>query len=62
MLIQIDLPYACFGIVVRHGKVIDAAPIGNWMVGKLWKDIKPWIAKKNGKYECTQGGLDGQEI
>lgn len=46
--IWVSLPYATFGIEVDGGRVIDAAPIGNWMIGKDTKFIREWIAKKKG--------------
>jgi len=50
MEILVDLPYACYGITVSNGIVIDAAPIAKWMLGKNWNDIKYWILMKNGKF------------
>lgn len=47
--VWVSLPYATFGIQVSGGKVIDAAPIGNWMIGKDTQTIKGWINKKGGK-------------
>lgn len=47
-LYQVTLPYACFGIEVSGIKVIDAAPIGKWMVGKNFVYVCEWIAKKHG--------------
>jgi len=60
MLVQIDIPYACFGITVKHGVVIEAAPIGKWMIGKPWKDIKVWVNKKKGKCVCMHNPPGGQ--
>lgn len=49
-LFQIDLPYACFGIEVKDNKkIINAAPIGKWMIGKDLHKITIWVAKKGGK-------------
>jgi hypothetical protein len=46
---QVTVPYACYGIVVSRGKVIEAAPIANWMVGKSEQFVSGWIAMKKGK-------------
>ncbi len=48
MLYQITLSYACFGIVVEDGIVVEAAPIGGWMVGKRISYITAWVIKKWG--------------
>jgi hypothetical protein len=62
---QVKLPYATFGITVSDNEVIDAAPIGLWMVGKLFPRVQLWVANKggslnlvareyeDGKYETT---------
>lgn len=46
-LIQIDTGYACAGIIVRDGRVVEAAPIFRWMLGKKWFDVVNW---RNIKY------------
>jgi len=53
-LFLVDLPYACFGIVVHHGKVTLAPPIAAWMVGKDGRTVDSWIRRKGGTIkECT---------
>lgn len=48
-LYRIDLPYACFGVVVDdNAQVVDAAPIGRWMVGKSLEYIRLWVKRKGG--------------
>ena len=47
-LYQIDLSYACFGVEVKDDKVVFAAPIAKWMIGKSWTVVKIWIDKKRG--------------
>lgn len=49
--IWVSLPYATFGIYVRDRKVVDAAPIGRWMIGKDTEFIRKWITKKGGRWE-----------
>jgi hypothetical protein len=51
---QIDTGYACFGIVLRGGECIEAAPIAKWMIGKSFTEIATWVKKKNGKIEVVQ--------
>lgn len=48
--IWVSLPYATFGIEVRDGKVIDAAPIARWMIGKNTAYIREWITSKGGTW------------
>lgn len=48
---RVVLPYAVFAIAVSvvTGKVVDAAPIGRWMIGKSYKEVAIWINRKGGK-------------
>jgi len=41
-LYQVTTSYACAGIVVSNGIVIDSAPIYTWMRGKSLETIKGW--------------------
>jgi len=47
-IFRIDITYACFGIDVENDIVVDAAPIGKWMIGKNISFITNWVKKKNG--------------
>ena len=49
--IWVSLSYATYGIKVKDGRVIDAAPIARWMIGKETSFIREWITKKGGTYE-----------
>lgn len=48
---QIDLPYACFGVMVdnKTGRVVDAPPIARWMVGQFYTEVRLWVELKGGK-------------
>ena len=48
---RIVLSYAVYGIEVHAGKVVDAAPMGEWMVGKNIEYIKRWVRRKGGTME-----------
>lgn len=48
MLYRITLPYAVFGIIVSNSTVIQAAPIGRWMIGKGIMGIQRWVLGKRG--------------
>lgn len=45
---QVDIRYACFGIVSEDGVVIEAAPIGRWMIGKDIAFVRRWVNGKRG--------------
>lgn len=45
-LIWVSLPYATYGIEVEDGKVVDAAPIAKWMIGKPETEVAAWLRKK----------------
>jgi hypothetical protein len=47
MLAQITAPYFCAGIVLRHGRVAEAAPIVKFMLG--------W-SRDRVRYYCSQRG------
>jgi len=58
-LFQIDIGYACFGIVSENSIVIQTAPIANWMKGKRLKEIKPYLLKKRAKViEIKKPGIN----
>jgi len=53
VLYQIDVLYACGGILVKKNKkgclvVVEAAPIFRWMLRKSLVEIKSWIKRKRG--------------
>jgi len=50
MLYQVRLtkPHALFVIRTLGNVVIDADPIGKWMIGKSIVYVGEWIAKKHG--------------
>ena len=55
---QVDVSYACFGIDVdnKTGMVVDAAPIGRWMIGKHYVDVRFWVESKRGKLNLVRVG------
>ena len=44
--IWVSLPYATYGIAVKGGVVVDAAPIARWMVGKSETYVADWLRRK----------------
>lgn len=45
------LPYYCCGLIVLDDRVVDAAPIARWSVGKSLDEFKRWAATKRGAVE-----------
>lgn len=44
-----NLPDACFGLVVDdNGKIVHAAPIAAWAVGKHWLPVRGYFHAKKG--------------
>jgi hypothetical protein len=57
-LYQITLSYACAGVIIRKGRVVEAAPILAWMVGRTVATVRLWVMKKRGQMKLIsqQGG------
>ena len=47
--IWVSLPYATYGIAVQDGKVVDAAPIARWMIGKREEYVANWLRRKGAR-------------
>lgn len=45
---RVELPYATFGIRFEGAKVVEAAPIARWMIGKQYEAINAWVMSKGG--------------
>lgn len=53
-LYRVILDYACGGIVVvTNGRVTDAPPIYQWMIGKTFTSVKASVIKRGG--QITKG-------
>jgi hypothetical protein len=44
--IWVSLPHATYGLAVRDGKVVAAAPIGRWSVGKDEQYVAAYLRRK----------------
>jgi hypothetical protein len=42
----ISLPYATFGVVSCNGKIVSAAPIARWVVGKTEAYVLEYYRKR----------------
>lgn len=46
--IRMELPYACFAIVIENGVCVEAPPIAKWMMGRKYENICAWVNIRNG--------------
>lgn len=46
-----SLSYATFGLLVADGKVVDAAPIARWTVGKPERQVADYFRRKGVRFE-----------
>lgn len=54
MMLHVDLPYACYGLVFNDNNIcIRAPPIARWMIGKQFTEIEQWLNQKHAKLEIT---------
>jgi hypothetical protein len=54
-LVQVELPWACFGFeVTSDGWVIQAAPIPAWTVGKRGRDVVTHYRQRSGRVGWQQ--------
>jgi hypothetical protein len=49
LLVQVNLSYACAGVVVQGNRIVRAAPILGWSVGKQVRDLVDWARMKGGE-------------
>jgi len=48
ILIQVDLPHLCAGVVAKSQKIVRAAPILAFSVGKTPQELATWVMGKGG--------------
>jgi len=46
----VSLSYATYGIAVQDGKVVDAAPIARWMIGKDERYCADWLRRRGATF------------
>jgi hypothetical protein len=55
MLIRITMKHFCAGLIVKNGKVIKAAPILRWTIGRNITTVKMYyVEKKKAKWEIVK--------
>jgi len=46
MLVRIVAPHFVAGCILdERGRVVEAAPIIRWMLGKSWPELRPYLAR-----------------
>lgn len=45
---RVVLDYACFAIIVKDDKIIEAAPIAKWATGRTLYSFRKWVFQKGG--------------
>ena len=48
--IWVSLSYATFGLAVRDGIVVDAAPIARWAIGKPEQKVADFYRSKGARF------------
>lgn len=48
--VWVSLSYATFGIRVEGDRVVEAAPIARWMIGKSGSQVRAWIKGRGGTW------------
>lgn len=46
VLVRIQTPYACAGVVIVNGRVVRAADIFRWMHGRTWSWLRVYLSNK----------------
>lgn len=46
--LRIELPYACYAVIVKNDKCIATPSIARWMIGKSRLCIEAWVGRHDG--------------
>jgi hypothetical protein len=49
--VWVTLSYATYGIAVEDGRIVDAAPIARWMIGKDEQVVISWLRRKGARWQ-----------
>lgn len=55
-LIWVTARWATFGLVVREGRVVEAAPICRWALGEREGTVADWLRQRGARFERVPGG------
>ncbi|MET8864657.1 hypothetical protein ABZW11_17105 [Nonomuraea sp. NPDC004580] len=53
--VWVSMPHATFAVVVRDGRVSDAAPIARWAVGKPERQVADYFRRKGATFAPLGG-------
>lgn len=48
--IWVSLPYATFGLGIAGGRVVDAAPIARWAIGRDERQVAAYYRKRGAEF------------
>ncbi|GAA0853560.1 hypothetical protein GCM10009525_83520 [Streptosporangium amethystogenes subsp. fukuiense] len=48
--VWVSLPYATLALAVRDGRVVDAAPIARWSIGKDERQVADFYRRKGAEF------------
>jgi hypothetical protein len=48
--IWVSLPWATFGVAVQGGRVVDAAPIARWAIGKDERAVADYYRRRGARF------------
>lgn len=48
--IWVSLPHATFGLAVEGGRVVDAAPIARWAVGRPELEVADYYRRRGARF------------
>lgn len=54
ILIQVDLPHLCAGVVAKGERIVRAAPILAWSAGKTPQELAAWVTGKGGRISVVR--------
>lgn len=48
--VWVSLPWATFGLAVHDGRIVDAAPIARWSIGKHERDVADYYRRRGATF------------
>ena len=57
--IWVSLPWATFGIAVEGGRVVDAAPIARWAIGRDEREIAAYYRRRGAEFVSVRVSAHG---
>lgn len=54
LLIRVELPHLTAGVIVNGKRIVRAARILSWSVGKTPQELAGWVLSKQGKVSVVE--------